>query len=141
MKRFAALTIVVALVSQGGAFAHEAGEHNMSHDQDPRMLVLHKIMPKFARAQVRISEALKERNTPAVKSETGEILKSLPELKKARPHKNLRNLPTFRKIADAFEKEIRATAALAKVGNYAEAARAFAKAQKRCDECHAKFRD
>ena len=47
----------------------------------------------------------------------------------------------MRKIASAFEGEVKGTAALAKKGDFTGAKAAFANAQKKCDECHAKFRD
>jgi hypothetical protein len=141
MKRIAALALVFVLVSQWGAFAHEAGEHHKSHGPDPRMLVLHKIMPDFAQSQARINEALKIGDKAAVEAETKRILENIPDLKKARPHKNLGKLPVMRQIATAFEKDVRATADLAKKGAFAEAEKAFAMAQKKCTECHAKFRD
>lgn len=141
MKRIAIVTVCASLLTQGLAFAHETGNHHMDHKADTQMEKLHKIMPMYAQAQVMINEALEKGDAAAVESETGKILRSVPDLKKSKPHKNLKQLATFRKTVSAFERDVKKTASLAKTGDLAGAKAAFRAAQKRCDECHAKFRD
>ena len=141
MKNIIAITACTILLIQGGVFAHEGEKHPEGHMEDVQMTKLHAIMPMYAQAQLRINAALGKGDASTVGSETGKILSTLPDLKKSEPHKNLKQIKTMRKLVSAFEGDVKATAALAKKGNWAGAKVAFAKAQKRCDECHAKFRD
>jgi cytochrome c556 len=141
MKRVAAITIFAFLLIQSGAFAQEGGKHGGKHKADPQMQKLHDMMPMYAQIQAKINEAIEKGDAAAVEAETGKILAPTPELKKAKPHKNLKEIKTLRKIASAFEGEVKATAAQSKKGDFAGAKAAFANAQKKCDDCHAKFRD
>ena len=140
MKRVLAAMACVVLLLQGAAFAHEGEKHQGKHKEDARMDKMHKMMPEYARIQARITEALDKGDAAAVEAETGKILATIPDLKKAKPHKNLKELATLRKIASTFEEEVKATAALAKRGDIAAAKAAFANVRKKCEECHAKFR-
>jgi len=153
MKRIVILAACSQLLLQGASYAHEAekhptghrsqsGEgHATGHHEDARMKKLHEMMPMYAQAQARIIGALEKRDAAVVESEVGKILATIPDLKKSRPHKNLKEVSKLRKIAGDFEADIRATAASAKKGDFAGAGTAFSRAQKRCDACHAKFRD
>lgn len=125
----------------GGAFAHEGEQHRKKHKVDPQMEKLHKMMPLYAQAQAKINEALEKRDAATVEAESGKILATTPDLKNIKPHKNLKQMKTLREIASAFEGDVKATAAGAKKGDFAAAKAAFTQAQKRCDACHAKFRD
>ena len=105
------------------------------------MAKLHKMMPMYARAQVKINAAMEKEDSATVVKETRKILATIPDLKKAKPHKNLRELKAMGKIAAEFEKDVGNTVALAKKFEFAGARIAFENAQKRCNECHVKFRD
>ena len=138
------LTVIVIsaiLLIQGWAYAHEGYDHHKGHDAEIQMQQLHKIMPMYAHAQAMINEALKKGDAAAVEAETEKILRSVPNLKKSKPHKNLNQLKTFRKTASAFESDVKKTASMAMSGDIAGAKAAFLVAEKSCDECHAKFRD
>jgi hypothetical protein len=133
--------IFTFLLAQGGAFAHEGMSHDNEHKADAQMQKLHHIMPMYAQSQAKINVALTTRDAATIKAETGKILETLPELKSAKPHKNVKQIATFRKIASAFEGGIKKTAVLAKTGDFGGAKDAFQFAQMRCNECHKKFRD
>lgn len=99
------------------------------------------MMPMYSQAQARIIEALSKGDAAVVRSEAGKILATIPDLKKSRPHKNLKEIDKMRKIAEAFEADVRSTVASAEKGDLTRAGAAFSRARKRCDACHAKFRD
>lgn len=130
----------ILVLLQGSAFAHEGEKHGEKH-HDARMSKLHKMMPMYAQVQAKINGALERGDATTVEAEAGKIAATIPDLKKAKPHKNLKKIDTFKKIADAFSSEVTATAALAKKGDLARANAAFKKAEGKCSECHAKFRD
>lgn len=140
MKR-AVMSVCAFLLIQGGAFAHEGEHHAKGHKEDAQMDKLHKIMPMYAQAQAKINEALTNGDAATIKEETGKILATIPDLKNAKPHKNVEQIATFRKIASVFAGDVKKTAVLAKTGDFAGAKDAFQFAQMRCDECHKKFRD
>src|SRR5512147_581176 len=125
LKRVATIMTFTFLMAQGGAFAHEGEHHAQGHKEDARMGKLHKIMPMYAQAQAKIDEALTKKDAVTVKKETGKILTTIPDLKNSRPHKNLKEIATFRKIASAFAADIEKTAALAKSGDFEGARIAF----------------
>ena len=87
MKRVA-ITISAILLLQGCAFAHEGENHALSHKENAAMAKLHKMMPMYARAQAKINAALEKEDAATVTQETRKILATIPDLKKAKPHKN-----------------------------------------------------
>jgi len=139
-KRLKAIAIGVFFIVQASAFAHEGEKHTKGH-KNSQMDKLHKMMPMYTQAQSKIDEALINGDTATVKMETGKILATIPDLKKATPHKNHKQTATFRKLASAFGGDIKKTATLVKTGDLAGAKDAFQFAKLRCNECHAKFRD
>ncbi len=141
VKRVAAMTISAFLLIQGGAFAHQGEMHQGKHQEDAQMDRLHMMMPVYAQAQAKINEALLTGDAATIKKEAGKILATITDLKNAKPHKNLKQLATFRKIASALEGDVKKTATMAKIGDFAGAKDSFQFAQMRCDECHKKFRD
>ena len=134
------MTILAFLLIQGGAFAHQDETHT-KHKTDAQMQKLHDMMPVYAQAQAKVSEALANGDAGTIKEETGKILATIPDLKNAKPHKNRKQIDTFRNIASAFAGDVRKTAALAKAGDFGGAKDSFQSARMRCDECHKKFRD
>lgn len=140
MRKRAILVGCVAVLTAGSAFAHEGKTHGGKH-HDSRMEKLHAMMPRYAEAQAKINGALEKGDAATVEAEAGKMAATIPDLKKSKPHKNLKKIDTFRKIADAFGTEVTATAAMAKKGDVAGAGVVFRKAEKRCNECHAQFRD
>ena len=124
-----------------GMVQAEEGMHHGGMHMDEEMARQHRMMGMYALTQAKIAGALDKGDAATVATETRKLLASIPDLKKAKPHKNQKDRKTYTKIASAFEGDIKTTAVLAKKGNFPGAKTAFAKAQKRCDECHAKFRD
>lgn len=141
MKRLAAMTIATILLAQGAAFAHEGEHHPDAHKADVQMQKLHHLMSLYAQAQARIKEALTNKDATTVRGETAKILDTIADLEKSKPHKNLKQITAFRKIASTFAENVRKTAVLANNGDFVGAGNAFQLAQTRCDECHKKFRD
>lgn len=137
----AASLFVALVVFQSAAFAHEVEKHGRGHKAGAQMQKLHDMMPVYAQAQAKFTEALKKGDAKTVETETGKILATTADLKKAKPHKNLKELQTFKGMAIAFEEDVKTTAALAKKGDFEGAKAAFKKAEEKCTECHTKFRD
>ena|GEM_PF-1619234 len=137
-----ALTMLtVALFVNGTAISSEGDKHGKGHAGNAKMQKLHGMMPTYAVIQAKINGALEKGDSSAVVAEAGKILATTAELKKAKPHKNRKQLKLFREMATDFEKEVKATAELAGKGDLTGARAAFVKAGKKCDECHAKFRE
>lgn len=140
MNRVAAITICALLLFQGGAFAHEGEKHEKKQKTNAVMQKLHDMMPMYGMALANVEAALEKKDSVAVETEAGKMLATTPDLKKAKPHKNLKQLKTFRSIASGFESDLKETVALAKKGDFTKAKDAFKKAEAKCAECHAKFR-
>ena len=140
MKRVSLITICAFLLIQGGAFAHQGEKHATEHKADAQMQKLHDMMPMYAVALSKVETALEKGDPAAVETEAGKMLATVPTLENAKPHKNLKQLKTYRNIAAGFEKDLRETVALAKKGDFAKARTAFQRAEAKCEACHAKFR-
>lgn len=140
MKRAAAITACAFMLIQGAAFAHEGEKHGGKQKTDAQMQKLHDMMPMYGAALANVEKALEKKDAAAVEAEAGKMLATTPDLKKAKPHKNLKQLKTFRNIAAGFESDLKETVELAKKGDFVKAKTAFGKAESKCAECHAKFR-
>lgn len=125
---------------QAGAFAHEAEKHTKGHEKDVQMQKLHDMMPMYSVSLSKVEAALEKGNSAAVETEAGKMLATAPDLKKGKPHKNLKQLKTFRSLAAGFESDLKETVVLAKKGDFVKAKDAFKNAEAKCAECHAKFR-
>ena len=68
------------------------------------------------------------------------MLAALPDLKKSKPHKNIRQRKEFVALAVKLEKGLISTVELAKSGDLAGAKSAFKNVEEICAACHAKFR-
>ena len=138
-------TTALAAEEHGHGKGHGREEHGREehgkHHNDAQMAKLHKMMPRYGKAQVSISAALESGDLKVIAKETAYILSTTADLKKSKPHKNPAELEVFRKIAASFEQDVKKTADSVKKGDLAGAKAAFAAARKRCDACHAKFRD
>ena len=141
MKRTMAITIGAFLLLQRGAFAHEGEMHGHGHQADVQMQKLHAMMPMFAAEQLKAEAALEKGNPEAVGTEIGTMLAAVPDLRKSKPHKNLKHMKIFRSITARFERGLNDTVHLAKKGDFSGAKAAFRNVGERCAECHAKFRD
>lgn len=136
-----AVIVGFLLYSVAGVVAAQEGmEHGRMH-MDEAMVKQHHMMDMYAQAQAKINEALQKSDAKAVEAEAQKILETIPALKAATPHKNLKERKALRQIAAAFEADVKKTVAAAKKGDFVVAKSAFAKAEERCNQCHAKFRD
>src|SRR6266542_6336206 len=91
------------LFSVAGVVAAQQGmEHGGMH-MDEAMAKQHHMMGMYAQAQAKISEALQKSDAKAVEAESRKILVTIPTLKAATPHKNLKERKALVPIAAAFE--------------------------------------
>lgn len=130
-----ALVLTAATVS-----AHEGREHGKKHGK-AQMTKLHRMMPRYAKAEAKITAALDGGDLKGVVTETDYLNSTLADLKSSKPHKNVAALGEYREIAAGFGKDVKAAADAARKGDSAGAKAAFASAQEKCVSCHAKFRD
>ena len=133
--------IIGSLTLYGAAFAHATEKHGKTAPADSRMKKLHAIMPMFSAASAELETALEKGDAATAKTQAGRILEALPDLKKSKPHKNIKQMSAYKAIADKMGNDINTLVALAKSGNFVEAKRAFRNLEVRCAECHSKFRD
>lgn len=129
------------LTMYGQAFAHGTEEHGKMKPADAQMNKLHAMMPMFSVASANLETALEKGNISAVEAEAGKILAGLPDLKKSKPHKNVKQRKKFVDFAINLDKAVTSTVDLAKKGDLASAKVAFKNVEKICVACHAKFRD
>lgn len=134
----AVATVCGLLMFQSNSFAHE-GEMHGAHI-DAQMQKLHEMMPMYATAITKVAAALEKRDMAVVKAETVKMLATIPDLKKSKPHKNLKQLGTYRGIAAGFAGDLEKMANLANKGDLVPLKAALRKVGSRCAECHAKFR-
>lgn len=122
------------------AFAHE-GKDNGTMNMDEAMARQHQLMFMFAQLQAGTNESLKKGDATAVEAYARKFLAAISDLKKMMPHKNAKQRKSLLKIATAFELDMKTVALKAKKSDLFAAKTAFLKAENRCNECHAKFRD
>ena len=136
------LSLALGLPSlQGAAFAHGTEMHGKTAQSAVQMKKLHDMMPMFSVASARLEAALDKGDAAAAEAEAGKIMVALPDLKKSKPHKNVKERKKFVDLAIDFEKTVASTLDLAKKGDFAGAKTAFKKGEEICAACHAKFRD
>jgi soluble cytochrome b562 len=88
-----------------------------------------------------MEKALEKGEISLLESEAEKITAEIPDLKKSKPHKNIKQQSTFIDHATNLENAVTKTVNLATKGNLVEAKAAFKKVEKTCTACHAKFRD
>lgn len=120
----------------------------LAHGKDPRggavdeqMKKLHAIMPMFSIASAELETALEKGDTAAATVHAGKIKAAIPDLKKSKPHKNIKQRKKFVEIATSFDEAITSTVALIKKDDIDGAKTAFKKVEELCATCHTKFRD
>jgi cytochrome c556 len=141
-NRCISITLSLAIVLstfQGAAFAH--GKDPRGGHIDAQMKKLHAMMPMFSMASAELESALDKGDVEAAMKQVDKILEVVPELKKSKPHKNIKQQKTFVELAVSLGKAVTFTADLAKKGDLAGAKTAFKKVEEVCASCHAKFRD
>ena len=141
MNEITAITLCAFLLLQGGAFASEVEKRGSKQKEDAQMQKLHDMMPIYAIALAKMKGALEKEDPKAVAEEAGKILVTVADLKKGKPHKNLKQLKTFRSIAAGLESDLNEIVNLAKKEDFTKAKTVFKKADEKCTECHEKFRD
>lgn len=135
------LSFLLTIVTCGLAFAHGAEKHNKSVSADVQMQKLHAMMPMFSVASAALESAIEKQDSTAVHIETGKILTAIPDLKKSKPHKNIKQKKKFIELATNLETALNATASLANNNDFSGAMSSFRKIEETCAACHAKFRD
>lgn len=130
----------VGVVALGGvAAAHGTGAHgDMAHD--PQMQKLHAMMPMFSMASAELETALAKGDAAAADKESGRILAAIPDLKKSRPHRNVKQKKGLVKLAQQLEDQTTEVRGLARKGDFAAAREAFRKLEATCGECHDRYR-
>lgn len=136
-----ALSAVVLLIEPIETFAQGKETHGKTATSAAKMQKMHAMMPMFSVASAKLEAALEKGDVAAVEAEAGKIMVALPDLKKSKPHKNVKERKKFVDLATDFEKTVASTQDLAKKGDFAGAKTAFKKAEEICAACHAKFRD
>jgi len=120
-------------------FAHGTDHHGGHADE--QMKKLHAMMPMFSIASAELKSALEKGDTEGAKAQADRILATIPDLKKSKPHKNIKQITDFKKIAGKMGADITKIVSLAGSGDFANAKVAFKDMETRCAECHTKFRD
>ena len=134
------LSMVMVFLS-GMAFAHGTEKHGAMVPVDARMKKLHAMMPMFSVASAKLETALEHGDAVAAEAEAGKITAAIPDLKKSKPHKNIKQRKNFVEHASNLEETMNPTIDLVKKGDFAGAKTSFKKVEKVCAACHATFRD
>ena len=131
----------ILLIKPMEASAHGTEKHGKMVPADAQMKKLHAIMHMFSVASANLESALEKADAATAEEEAGKILAALPDLKKSKPHKNIKQRKKFVELASNLGATVTSTAALAKKSDFAGAKAAFKKVEETCAACHAKFRD
>lgn len=132
--------LVIGLVAvTGHSFAHGTEKHQAAQS-DAQMKKLHEIMPMFSLASARLETSLEKGDMATFEAEAGKMLAALPDLKKSKPHRNIKKRKEFVGLATKMEIALLHTVDLAKKGDLAYAKSAFKKVEEICAACHARFR-
>jgi soluble cytochrome b562 len=130
-----------SLAHYGFAFAHGTEKHGKTVPADSQMMKLHAMMPMFSQASAKLETSLEKGEVAAVEAEAGKITTAISDLKKSKPHKNIKQRKKYVELAVELEETVTTTVNLAKKGDLAGAKTAFKKVEEVCAACHAKFRD
>jgi cytochrome c556 len=135
------LSFLLTVVTNGMAFAHGTELHEKSVSADVQMQKLHAMMPMFSVTSAALESAIEKKDSTAVHTEIKKILTAIPDLKKSKPHKNVKQKKKFIELATNLETALNATASKANNNDFAGAMSSFRKVEETCATCHAKFRD
>jgi len=133
--------VLGSLATYVATFAHGTEKHGKTATADVQMKKLHAIMPMLSVASAKLESALIKRDISTVETEANKIIATVPDLKKSKPHKNIKQRKDFVEMATNLESAVTSTLNLAKKGDFAGAIGAFKKVEETCAACHAKFRD
>ena len=120
-------------------FAHGTDHHGGHADE--QMKKLHAMMPMFSIASAELESALEKGDAASAKIKAEMILAAVPDLKKSKPHKNIKHRKEFVELAIELEKSVNSSVYFIKEDNFSGAKTAFKKVEDTCAACHAKFRD
>lgn len=133
--------VFMTIALSGIAFAHGTEKHVKLTSEDQLMKKLHGMMSMFAQGSAKLEGALDKGDAATVALQCDMILKELPDLKKCRPHKNVKERKHFVQLATKLEESVKTTENLAQKGDFTGGQAAFKKVEEMCATCHAKFRD
>ena len=133
------LSVGMLLIKPIEASTH--GKDSRSGHTDAQMKKFHAMMPVFSVATAELESALEKGDTTAAKAQADKILAAVPDLKKSKPHKNIKQRKKFVEFATRFEKTVNSTVDLIKKDDLAGAKAALKRVEEVCAACHAKFRD
>lgn len=140
------LALIAVVLSTGMVFsspmeASAHGKDSRGGTADAQMKKLHDMMPVFSVASAECESALDKGDTAAAKASADRILAATSDLKKCKPHKNVKQHKKFVVLATNFEKTVTSTVDLINKDDLSGAKAAFKKVEEVCASCHAKFRD
>lgn len=133
--------VLGSLTINSMVFAHGTEKHGKTAATDVQMKKLHEMMPVFSVASAKLEAALEKGDAAQAEVEAGKIIAAVPDLKKSKPHKNIKQRKRFVELATKLDKAVISTVELAKKGDVAGAKAAFKQVEEACAECHVKFRD
>lgn len=133
------LSMGILLIKPIETSAHGKDAHG--DHMDEQMKKLHDIMPMFSVASAGLEFALEKGDATAAKAQADKFLAAIPDLKKSKPHKNVKQRKTFVVLATKLEETVTTIVDLSKKGDFPGAKAAFKKVEEICAACHAKFRD
>jgi cytochrome c556 len=140
------LALIAVVLSAGVLFinpivASAHGKDSRGGTVDAQMKKLHAMMPMFSIASAELETALEKGDSAAALVQAEKIKTAAPDLKKSKPHKNLKQRKKFVQIATSFDEAIASTVDLIKKDDLSGAKTTFKKVEELCAACHAKFRD
>lgn len=136
------LSVVLGLLTlNGAAYAHGTEKYVKMVPVDAQMKKLHAMMPLFSIASAELESALEKGDRTAAKAQADKIMAAIPDLKKSKPHKNIKQRKKFVELAASLDETITYTAEFIKNDDLSGAKTAFKKIEGICAACHATFRD
>jgi soluble cytochrome b562 len=130
--------VLVTSTLTGVAFAHGTEKHESI---DAQMKKLHAMMPMFSMALAQMETALESGSIVDIEAQGSKIVAAVPDLKKSKPHKYIKQRKRFIDLARMLDKSVRSTVELAKKGDIVGAKATFKQIEQTCAECHATYRD
>lgn len=136
------LSVVLGLLTlNGAAYAHGTEKHDKMVPVDAQMKKLHAMMPMFSLDSAELESALEKGDRTAAKAQADKIMAAIPDLKKSKPHKNIKQRKKFVELAASLDETITSTVEFIKNDDLSGAKTAFKKIEGICAACHATFRD
>jgi cytochrome c556 len=138
------LFVAVGLTCFGNTFAYgmeKHDKHSKHRAADAQMKKLHAIMPMFSQATANLEKSIEKGDAAAAEIEMEKLLRAIPELKKSKPHKNVKQHKKFVELAESLEVNLTSTRLMVAKRDFNSAKKAFKKVESVCAACHAKFRD